>query len=141
MADRTPETSTVRESLAVVRAVVEIVDERPEPWQVVQRVGEIMEAAKQLRPHMVDDVLDHLHDRYPGMAEERRARADALARRVRGDDPPLAEDQQPDPELSPPDVAPDGHEPEPDEPGFDSPPVETASADGGVEPLWDQDSE
>lgn len=65
MADRTPESSTVRSALALVGAVDDLL--RPgrsgslvEPEVVVGAVDTIVRAARDLRPHQVDDVLSHL---------------------------------------------------------------------------------
>jgi hypothetical protein len=58
-----PETSTVREALAIVSAVEQIAA-GADNGRLVDLVEQIIESGRQLRPHQVSDVLAHLRDRY-----------------------------------------------------------------------------
>jgi hypothetical protein len=89
MADR-PETSTVREALRVVASVDSIIatatavgTDNDASREVVYAVEELIDAARELRPHQVEDVMGHLKVRYVGPASERAAEA---AARIHGDD-------------------------------------------------------
>lgn len=58
-----PETSTVREALAIVSAAEQIAAGATS-GHLVDLLEQIIESGRQLRPHQVSDVLGHLRDRF-----------------------------------------------------------------------------
>lgn len=101
MANKTTESSAVREALRIVDAADRLITLRPvagEPWAelVCEQVREIATAAKKLRPNHLEDVFRHLQTSYsrdvdpregPDDNDEelRRREAAEAAARVRGD--------------------------------------------------------
>lgn len=68
MADKTPESSTVRSALALIGAVEDLIQPGRtgatlDPEVAIDAATTIMRTARELRPHQVDDVVHHLDTR------------------------------------------------------------------------------
>jgi|GEM_PF-6152382 len=101
MTDR-PETSTVRSALLVVGAVDDLLRPGREgaliaPAEVVEAVTVIAEAVRDLRPHQVADVVEHLRAQHPEQ--------EALGEWIQGEALDFDPEEEPVERADPEDVA------------------------------------